>query len=83
MLDKAKLVGKNLCHVKNDYKTGGTFYGLFLAPKLKYVLTTNEIGKFQQRMTLKGFNDCKRLLDRSQYFNMLEGKKISAMLPRS
>ena len=34
-------------------------------------------------MTFKGFNDSKRLLDRSQYFNMLECKKISAMLPRS
>ena len=26
-------------------------------------------------MTFKGFNDSKRLLGRSQYFNMLEGKK--------
>ena len=34
-------------------------------------------------MTFKGFNDSKRLLDRSQYFNMLNGKKITAMLPRS
>ena len=32
-------------------------------------------------MTFKGFNDSKGLLDRSQYLNMLEGKKISAMLP--
>ena len=34
-------------------------------------------------MTFKGFNDSKRLLDRSQYFDMLEGKKLSAMLARS
>ena len=34
-------------------------------------------------MTFKGFNDSKRLLDRSQYFDMLNGKKITAMLPRS
>ena len=34
-------------------------------------------------MTFKGFNDSKRLLDRSQYFEMLDGKKITAMLPRS
>ena len=33
-------------------------------------------------MTFKGFNDSKRLLDRSQYFDMLDGKKISAMVPR-
>ena len=29
-------------------------------------------------MTFKGLNDSKLLLDRSQYFDMLEGKKISA-----
>ena len=34
-------------------------------------------------MTFKGFNDSKRLLDRSQYFDKLDGKKISAMIPRS
>ena len=83
VLDKAILVVKNLCHGKNDYKTGGIFYGLFLAPKIKYVLTINVYGIFQQHMTFKGFNDSKRLLDRSQYFDMLDGKKITAMLPRS
>ena len=34
-------------------------------------------------MTFKCFNDSKRFLDRSQYFNMLKGNKRSAMLPRS
>ena len=32
-LNKAGLVGKNLLLGKNDYKDGGIFYGLFLAPK--------------------------------------------------
>ena len=83
VLNKAKLVGKNLCLGKNDYETGGIFYGVFLAPKIKYVLTINELGVIEQHMTSTGFNDIKRLLDRSQCFNMLEGKKISAMLTRS
>ena len=83
VLDNAKLVGKHLCQGKNDYKTGGIFYGLFLAPKIKYVLTIDGYGINQQHMTFKGFNDSKRLLDRSQYFNVLKGKKITAMLPRS
>ena len=83
VLDKANLVGKNLCEGKNDYKTGGIFYGLFLAPKIKYCLTINDLGIIEQHMTFKGFNDSKRLLDRSQYFDMWEGKKITAMLPRS
>ena len=34
-------------------------------------------------MTFKSLNDSKRVLDRFQYFDMLEGKKISSMLPRS
>ena len=83
VLDKANLVGKNLCQGKNDYKTGGIFYGLFLAPKIKYVLTIDHDGIIQHHMTFKGFNDSKRLLDRSQYFDMWEVKKITAMLPRS
>ena len=83
VLDKANLVGKNLCQGKNDYKTGGIFYALFLAPKIKYCLTINDLGIIEQHMTFKGFNDSKRLLDRSQYFDMLAGKKITAMLPRS
>ena len=35
VLDKANLVGEELCQRKNDYKKGGIFYGLFLAPKIK------------------------------------------------
>ena len=34
-------------------------------------------------MTFEGFNDSKSLLDRSQYFIMLQGKKITTMLLRS
>ena len=83
VLDKANLVGDDLCQGKNDYKTGGIFYGLFLAPKIKYCLTIDGYGIIQEHKTFKGFNDSKRLLDRSQYFKMIEGDKISAMLPRS
>ena len=36
VLDQANLFGKDLCQGKNDYKTGGIFYGLFLAPKKIY-----------------------------------------------
>ena len=83
VLDKANLVGDNLCQGKNDYETGGIFYGLYLAPKIKYVLTIDEYGIIKEHKTFKGFNDSKRILDRSQYFKMIEWEKISAMLPRS
>ena len=82
-LDKAKFVGEGLCQGQNNNKTGGIFYGLFLAPKAKYCLTTDDYAIIQQHKTFKGFNDSKRFLDRSQYFNLIEGKKISAMLPKS
>ena len=75
VLDNAKLVGQSLCHSKNDYKSGRNFYGLFLTPKIKYVLTTDDFGIFQQNMTFKSFKDSKRLLDRSQYFNKLEVRR--------
>ena len=83
MLDKANLVGKNLCQGKNDYKSGGISYALFLAPKIKYFSTIDEFGVIQQHMTFKGFKDSKRLLDRSQDFFMLHGKKIKAVLAKS
>ena len=65
VLDKANLVGKNLCQGKIDYETGGNFYGLFLAPKIKYCLTINDFGIFQEHKFFKGFNDSERSLDRS------------------
>ena len=83
VLEKANLVGKSLCQGKNDYEAGGIFCGIFLASELKYVLAIDEYGIFQEHETITGFNDSKKLLDRSQYFKMIDGKKISAMLTRS
>ena len=81
VLDKANLV-EGLCQGNNDYKTGGIFYGLFLAPKIKYCLTIDGYGIIQEHKTFNGFNDSKRLLDRSEKFKILEGKKVSALLPK-
>ena len=83
VLDKANLVEEGLCQGKNDYKTGGIFYGLFLVPKVKCCLTIDDYCIIQEHKTFKAFNDSKRFLDRSQYFKMIEGEKISALLPKS
>ena len=83
VLDKGKLVGEELCPGKNDYKSGGIFYGLFLAPKLKYCLSIDNHAIIQEHKWFKGFNDSKRFLDRSQNFEMIEGKKRSALLSES
>ena len=81
LLEKAILFWEDLCQSKNDYESRGFSYGFFLAPK-KYCLTVYEFGFFQQNMIFKGFTDSKRLIDWSQYFKMLDGKNISAILPK-
>ena len=53
-LDEGGLVGKSLLQGKNDYKDGGIFYGLFLAPKIKCCLTINEYGVIDEHKCLKG-----------------------------
>ena len=53
-LNKAGLVGKNLLQSKNDYGDGGIFYGLFLAPKIKYCLPINKNGVIDQKKCFKG-----------------------------
>ena len=67
-LNKAGLVGKNLIQGKNDYKDGGIFYGLFLAPKIKYCLTINKYGVIDEHKTFKGFTNVSDNLDRKEYF---------------
>ena len=75
VLEKAGSVGDNLCQSNNDYKSGGIFHGLFLAPNIKYCLTIIEFGTIEQHQTFKEINDSKKLLDCSQNFKMIERKK--------
>ena len=82
-LDKAGLVGKGLLQGKNDYKDGGIFYGLFLAPKIKYCLTINKYGVIDEHKTFKGFTNVSDNLDRKEYFKMFEGDKLIAKVPLS
>ena len=82
VLDRTSLVDGNLCQVKNDYEFGASFNDCSRLQK-KYRSTIDKYGIIQEHRTFKGFDDSKRLLDRSQRFKKLEGKKISAMLPKS
>ena len=77
-LDKAGLVGKDLLQGKNDYSDGGIFYGLFLAPKIKYCLTVNKYGVIDEHKTFKRFTNVSDNLDRREYFNMAGGDKLVA-----
>ena len=80
-LHKAGLVGKNLLQGKNDYQDGGIFYGLILAPKIKYCLTINKYGVIDEHKTFKGFTNVSDNLDRKEYFKMFEGDKLIAKVP--
>ena len=82
-LDKAGLVGKNLLQGKNDYKDGGIFYGLFLAPKIKYCLTINKYGVIDEHKTFKGFTNVSDNLKRKEFFKMADGGKLVAEIPLS
>ena len=76
VLDKTNLLRTILCPRKNVYSSGGVFCGLFLAPKFKKCSTIYKFGFIREHKTFKGFKYSKRLLGRSQYFKMIEGKKI-------
>ena len=73
VLDKAKLIGEELCRGKDDYKSGGVFHGLFLAPKMKYCSSIDKYGIIEEQKTFKGLNDSKTLLFRSQFFFIKNG----------
>ena len=82
-LDHAGLVGKNLLQGKNDYKDGGIFYALFLAPKIKYCLIINKYGVISEKKTFEGFTNVSDRLDRKEYFKMADGDKLIAKVPLS
>ena len=82
VLDRADLVGSNLCQSKNDCKFGG-FLRIVSAPKIEKCLTIENFGNIEEHKTFKRFNYNNMLLDRSQYFKMMEFKKMSAMLLES
>ena len=80
-LNKAGLVGKKLLQGKYDYKDAGIFYGIFLAPKIKYCLTKNKYGVIDEHKTFKGFSNVSDNLDRKEYFKMADGDNLIAEVP--
>ena len=56
---------------------------MFLAPKIKYCLTINKYGVFDEHKTFKGFTNVSDKLDRKEYFKMADGDKLVAKVPLS
>ena len=77
ILDKSKIFEESFCQGINDYKIGGMFYGLFLAPKIKYCSSIVEFGIIEEQKTLNGVLDSKNFLDRQEYFKLMNGRKWS------
>ena len=83
-LNAAGLVGKNLLQGKNDYgPDSGIFYGLFLAPKIKYCLIINKYGIIDERKCFKGFTKVPENSNRKEFFNMADGKNLIAKVSLS
>ena len=77
------LVAKTQLKGKDDYKDGGIWCGLFLAPKIKFCLTINQFGIIDEHKTFKGFTSVREKLDRKDYFKMADGNKLVAKVPLS
>ena len=82
-LDKTGLVGKNLLQGKNDYKDGGVWYALFLAPKMKYCLIINKYGIIDEKKCFKRFTNVSDHLNRKEYFKTADGDYLIAKVPLS
>ena len=66
-LNKAGLVDKILLQGQNGYGDGGTFYALFLAPKIKYCLTINNYGIIDEKKCFKGFTNVSESLNTKNF----------------
>jgi hypothetical protein len=76
---EAGVVGNNMGQGKNDYDSGGIFYGLFLGSKIKYCLVIDENGNIKEKQTFKGFTqDC---LTFGDYLEVEKGKNITRQMP--
>ena len=83
-LDKSKLIGKELLQCKNDPGSDSDiFYGLFLAPKIKFCLTINKLGVIDEHKIFKRFAKLSDNSERIEYFKMFECDKLIAKVPSS
>ena len=82
-MKKTGLVGKALLQSRKDYKDGGMFYGLFVAPKIENCLTINKYGVIDEHKTSKGFTNVSESLDRKVYLKRYGGDKLIAKVPLS
>ena len=70
------MVGKKLLQSKNDYRDSGIFHGLFLAPKTKNCLLSKKFSVIDEDKTFKGFTNVSDILNRREYFKMINGEKL-------
>ncbi|ESO91814.1 hypothetical protein LOTGIDRAFT_163174 [Lottia gigantea] len=74
-LNRAGLVSENeYCKGKNDYGDGGIIFGLYLAPKIKYIILTSD-GVLKEKKTFKGYSYNKTSVE--DYIQLASGHDVS------
>ncbi|ESO94750.1 hypothetical protein LOTGIDRAFT_160992 [Lottia gigantea] len=74
-LNEAGLVSENdYCKGKNDYGDGGIIYGLYLAPKVKYIILTFD-GILKEKITFKGYSNDKIAVE--DYIRLASGHDVT------
>ena len=63
---------------RNDFRDGGIFFGLFLAPEKKFCLTINIYWIIHEHKTFKVFINVSENLDRKEYFKKFDFDKLFA-----
>ncbi|ESP01481.1 hypothetical protein LOTGIDRAFT_172650 [Lottia gigantea] len=72
---EAGLVSENdYCKGKNDYSDGGIIYGLYLAPKVKYIIILNSDGILKEKKTFKGYSNDKIAVE--DYIRLASGHEF-------
>ena len=75
-LNRVGSIGNNIIAREKEYKNGGIFDALFLAPKSKYCITFDKNCIFDERKTFKRFTDVSKKLEKKENFRFLNGNKL-------
>ena len=79
-LNKTGYVGINLGERKNDYKDGGTFFGLFHSPKINLSYKTENYETLNENNFFKGYHDTERFLETYNFFKSKDDETLDGEL---
>ena len=80
-LKEAGYGGKNVRQRKIDSGDDGTFYGLFLTPKMKLCYTIYIYEYIWEPQTFTAYHDSERSLETYNYFKLKDGETVNGNFP--